>query len=319
MDIILEKHPKLNNDKEVVITLIKNDWKNFKYVSEQLSLDIDIVSTAIKSNVDAISFINENIALDQNIQEQIYKIFKSGVNSPSFLFNSIPKNLKNHKPFIKKLISINHNCFSMINLKDDKELALLAVQKKGNLLEFASERLKNDKEVVMVAVQQNGAAIKFASENLQKDEEIVSIAIKNLKAIPLLLNEWKNNKELMAKAINYNYKAFSYVSDKLKKDKDLILAAARKDISCLSYSNLKGYKNITEIIDKEGEEFLLSCWNNEDGTIILQVANHPNYLPTIEQINVMLKHRWGKVVDAYKLRQDEWLAKIEENKLRNSI
>ncbi len=64
---------------------------------------------------------------------------------------------------------------------------------------------------------------------------------------------------------------------------------------------------------KNGEEFLFSCLNNQDYGTRLQVASHPNFLPTLEQIENGLKDA-GEVQQVYKLRQDEWFAKIEEQK-----
>ena len=59
----------------------------------------------------------------------------------------------------------------VIKNKDDKEFVLKAVQEKGKLLEFASERLQNDKEVVIEALKQDGEAAEFISDELKDDKE----------------------------------------------------------------------------------------------------------------------------------------------------
>ena len=38
--------------------------------------------------------------------------------------------------------------------------------------EYASDELKNDREIVMVAVQQDGGALEYASDELKNDKEI---------------------------------------------------------------------------------------------------------------------------------------------------
>ncbi len=58
---------------------------------------------------------------------------------------------------------------------------------------------------------------------------------------------------------------------------------------------------------------MFSCWNNRNGGVRLQFANHPNFLPSVEQIKIGLKDDTYEVKQIYKLRQDEWLAKLEEN------
>lgn len=109
-------------------------------------------------------------------------------------------------------------------------------------------------------------------------------------------------------AVQNNCTSIQDMSYKLKKDKEIILIEVKNDI-------LECYKTFEEIVEKEGEEFLFSCWNNEEWQTRLQVANHPNFLPTLEQIEIGLKNWHGEVKEIYQLRQDEWLAKIEENKL----
>ena len=57
-------------------------------------------------------------------------------------------------------------------LKNDKDIVLLAVNNYGPSLEFASDRLKNDKDVVNAATKNDRKAIRYASEDLKNDEEI---------------------------------------------------------------------------------------------------------------------------------------------------
>lgn len=93
----------------------------------------------------------------------------------------------------------------------------------------------------------------------------------------------------------------------------------KTDSDILQYSTLKGYQNFDEIVKKEGEDFLFSCWNNIDWKTRLCVANHPNYLPTLKQIKAGLNDDVIKVKDVYQLRQDEWISKMEGNKLEDNI
>ncbi len=65
------------------------------------------------------------------------------------------------------------------DLGNEKRIMLVAVQRLGLYLTFASENLKNDKEVVLTAVKQNGAAFKCASKRIQQDPEIMLIAAQN--------------------------------------------------------------------------------------------------------------------------------------------
>ena len=48
-------------------------------------------------------------------------------------------------------------------------------ENKGIIIKYASERLRNDKELAIIAVKQNKQAYHFISHELQQDEEIKSL------------------------------------------------------------------------------------------------------------------------------------------------
>lgn len=57
--------------------------------------------------------------------------------------------------------------------RDNEEEVLLAVQKDGSNLQYASNRLKDNKEVVKTALKTSKVAFMFASKRLKDDLEFV--------------------------------------------------------------------------------------------------------------------------------------------------
>ncbi len=208
----------------------------------------------------------------------------------------VSKTLQNDKDVILAAIENNaENAFYIFDkLKNDKQFVLLAVKVNGLALEYM-QHFNNDKEIVLEAIKQYSGSIEFASMNLRNDKEVV-----------------------LAASREYGLGLF-FASADLKKDKELILEIAKVNKYTCKYSLLKGYQTFEEIVEKEGEEFLFSCWNNLSVEVRLMVANHPKFIPTKEQIEIGIKDRNSETRQVYQLRQDEWLAKIEENKLRNSV
>lgn len=47
-----------------------------------------------------------------------------------------------------------------------------------------------------------------------------------------------------------------------------------------------------KVIEKEGEDFLFSCWRNGELAIKLQVSNYQNFLPTAEQVEIGLNDEY---------------------------
>lgn len=101
-----------------------------------------------------------------------------------------------------------------LEINDDREILMAAVNIDSNSLIYASERLRNDKAIVLKAVSQDGSSLRFASEELQNDREVVIAAVSN-----------------------YRY-ALKYVGKKLKND-GVILAIA----------NIQNNNNITNSDD----------------------------------------------------------------------
>jgi hypothetical protein len=60
-----------------------------------------------------------------------------------------------------------------VELRNDKEVVLVAIGENGYALKYASKELQNNKEVVIEAVRENYLAFQFASEELQKDEDVI--------------------------------------------------------------------------------------------------------------------------------------------------
>ena len=111
--------------------------------------------------------------------------------------------------------------------------------------------------------------------------------------------------------------ALYYASNELRNDKEIILAAIVNYSNACQFSLLEGYQDFNEIVEKEGEDFLFSCWNNRIGDTRLQVAQHCNFLPTQKQIGIGLMDNYVRQI--YQLRKDEWFAIMEESKLKSTI
>ncbi len=136
-----------------------------------------------------------------------------------------------------------------------------------------------------------------------------------------LSEELRMDKELCLIVVKVLDRLLDYASDELKKDNELISKSIINNSNACAFSLLEGYQDFDEIVEKEGEEFLFSCWNNRISETRLQVANHPNFLPTLEQVNVILQDENEQEIikEVYNLRQDEWIAKIEEKKLKTMV
>ena len=59
------------------------------------------------------------------------------------------------------------------SIRNDKEIVLEAVKKKGLILKYASYELREDKEIALAAVKQDKRALEYiASEELKQNPDI---------------------------------------------------------------------------------------------------------------------------------------------------
>lgn len=106
------------------------------------------------------------------------------------------KDISSNKELMKKIVPYNGHAmeFASEELKNDKDLALLAIHENPyTLMDLGDEILKN-KEVVLEAVKQRGDTLRFANPDLQNDEELITAAIKSFKEndIPFIEKDIKD-------------------------------------------------------------------------------------------------------------------------------
>lgn len=92
--------------------------------------------------------------------------------------------------------------FASRELQADRNLVLLACRTDPSNFEFAAEELRSDEEVVLAAVSQKGDVIKFASGAMQANAKVVKVAVSNCQGL-----------------------ALEFAAEQLRGDRDLVLQA----------------------------------------------------------------------------------------------
>jgi len=122
-------------------------------------------------------------------------------------------------------------------LKNDKDVVLIAVTNNGLALQYASETLKADKEIVLAAIKNHAAALEYASTILKSDVEIVETALKcNGRALLHCSDSLKANVEIVTIAITTNGSALEYATEEIRRDKKMVLLAVENNPSSLKYA-----------------------------------------------------------------------------------
>lgn len=97
----------------------------------------------------------------------------------------VSDNLWQDREFMKSCVAIDGMLLGAQMVpsqwREDVEIVMIACERHGYALKFASEELKNNRSVVFAAVNQRGTALMYASEELREDHYVVLDAVRNNK------------------------------------------------------------------------------------------------------------------------------------------
>ncbi len=197
-----------------------------------------------------------------------------------------------------KIIDINPTYFSSFpsHLKNNKEIIQKIIEKDSNLLRYCPNPL-NDKVMAMQAMKNNPACFSYIASSLVKKDKEVAMFIMD------------------------HYNIYDILDDLLKNDKDIL-------IKYIAISKNGYYINLLEssVVDATYVEQLkklleLPLYNKESLEVKIKVFTYllPDYVLSLKEIEKELKSKHNEIKEIVELRKDEWLAKIEENKLRNAL
>lgn len=225
----------LQNDKEVVMCAIKNNGLALEFASKKLCNDQDFVKQAVKSNCLAIQFASAKLRGDWSM------IYDSLNDDESKALKYASKELRNDKQLVLMAVENTSKSgqalqYASLELRNDKEVVMAAVLHSNETLQYASEELRNDREVALAATTKGGIVLKYMSKSLQAEEAIVDLCVsKNGLALEFASKELRNNKAIVLTAVTQNAEAFHFASAQLQKDNDVITATVNRDIYMIEH------------------------------------------------------------------------------------
>jgi hypothetical protein len=116
-------------------------------------------------------------------------------------------------------------------LRDDEEVALIAIDEFEENIKYISNRLRNDRDFILKIVKNNGLNLEIVNMNFKNDKEIVLAAVSNHgSAIEFASKRLQDDKDVAIAACNsFAMEAFNYISKRLQADKDVVLLAVSKE------------------------------------------------------------------------------------------
>lgn len=169
-------YDKLKYNKKFIIDAITLDRTNnvLEYINDLYINDKEVAEAAVKVRAESLIYFSQKIKTDKNIVTQAVKHYSS-----SYQYCS----LKEDKDLAISLLSQGYDISPYLNAEfcRDKSVALAAItnQRKAIPIQYFSENLRDDKEIVLLAVRQNSKALEYCSTRLSNDKEIVLYALRH--------------------------------------------------------------------------------------------------------------------------------------------
>lgn len=189
---------------------------------------------------------------------------------------------------------------STIKLKDDGDVATVAIcedpknfkhisrrlktsdifienllKNNGLVLKFLSKKIRSSKKHVEIAIKSRGTALEFADDELKQDRSLVIKAVENNgMALEFTSNRLRNNKRIVAKAVANNGEALRFASDRLRNNKRIAVKAVRNSGEALRHVNHRLKKDMVVIWEALRSNRSAYCY------IDSKIKNSPSFIIT---------------------------------------
>jgi hypothetical protein len=201
-----------NDDKDMVISAIRNNFVALQFASDRLVDDLDVVKEAINSkHPNAFGYASTRLRRDK--EATMYAISKNG-------------------------LAIRYASRQFL---EDRDIAMVAVQNNGEVLEFLPKQFRNDRDIVIAAIINYPSAIQYSIE-FRKDPDLIIFALQRdedaslFTTVPELL---RKNRDFLLRAVSTNGRVLQYLSDGNRSDPELVLVAVKQNGMCLKYTSSK--------------------------------------------------------------------------------
>jgi hypothetical protein len=216
------------DDEEILITALKQNGDAFEHAPERLRSKREVVMAALSTGYNNL----EHVAAEELRNDK--EILKLAVANHSQALKWVPERWRGDKELLDIILTTKMcacDCFELFpaEYRDDKKIALKAVQDDRWCFKHLSDRLRDDNEVVALALEGDESLLEYASPRIRDDKDIVMSVIKSGKSwvFRYISERLKADKDLAVAAMERDSRAFDQLNPALQKDPDVIKACLR--------------------------------------------------------------------------------------------
>lgn len=173
------------NDHQIALSAVEKCWFEYYYISPELKQDKEIIIAAVNN------YLNEDKQErrwsdnpDDITVKVLYQDWLHDYDVVTLLCNVIKLDLlndefRNNRSLVEKYINADYINLMDIgdSLKNDQELALMAINNEHYAAHYCSQELKNNREFAKKAIQIDGGSLLDVNKKFRSDLELVILAV----------------------------------------------------------------------------------------------------------------------------------------------
>lgn len=204
--------------------MLKEKPLDFKMLPKTLKENKDLMFLAIEGNYHVLRDMPEIIKNDELMKEIIFNKF--------YAFEYASEKLRSDFDFAKCCIREYYGNIKFVSgeLKDNEELFMMAVGRKGDYIKYSTPdgKVRNNREIAKKALKDTPFAYEYLSKELRSDMEIFEIGLKSVYSVYEIIYSHIEPSLLKDRAFILNHIPkggcyfFDKISDEFKNDKGLL-------------------------------------------------------------------------------------------------
>ena len=231
-------HESLQDNYEVALCAVKNRPDALQFVSPRLLRDVVIASSAIKGDGMLLS------KLPCGMKDLDIVFAAVNENGKALLY--APDKYKMHGGVVRAAVKNRGSALAYAhhNFKSMKQVVLLALEADDKkyydedpIIDYIPLDMRDDKDIAMAAVERDGKALYYLSERMRNDPDVVLAAAWDLEALECAPDCFFEEKELVMSLVAANGRALCVVDERFRSDKCVVTAAVGNDGVALMWAS----------------------------------------------------------------------------------
>lgn len=268
-------------------------------------LDDSVYIEKIKKNVLYYKEAPENIKNNKEIALVVVQI-------DPWMISEIPYTLRNDRDIVLESIKKSPKSYLLTEKLYNQDLEVMKILVEGDptMFMFASCDLRKNPDFCYQAIQQNPDNVRHIEPPLLEDDFFVISLLKNNVQLFHQLRR-KNDEDLLIKMVKEDIDLSGLEIPEFHYSKRIVKSLVRLNSDLVSMSRIEGYQTMKDIVKKEGESFLFSCFPNTNKELNKKIMQNERFLPTVEQIEMGSHLQDKELQQIYMQNKELWLLKHE--------